>query len=287
MNIYQNGEFSKNLHKLTKYQSLAATVNDMSKQSLYAQKVNEYKNKLDKIGSVQTGGELNPGNKTLLTTITDRIQSLVPKEYEIEYKKLKSAHSSLLGYLENIQRKITSIIEERNAALAAQQEADANFKKALGEAAKKNTALQGLQADYETVTDEKKALARRLAGMNTSDAEYATLMGQLRAAQLRIADLEGQAALNDSSLHQTLNAQLTGKIAGLEAELAKARVELGNKPPTGSQNCDAEIQGILSQIDAALKVRTDMTGPSNDGIMNDLSGIAQSVLDKLSRIGSA
>ncbi len=114
MNISQNGEFSKNLHKLTKYQSLAATVNDMSKQSLYSKKVQEYRNKLDKVSGVQTGGVTKD-------EILGKIRGLVPSGWKQAYISLKEAHTKLSGELSGLIQAVSVKIQ---AFQQAKQDSD-------------------------------------------------------------------------------------------------------------------------------------------------------------------
>jgi chromosome segregation ATPase len=286
MNIYQNGEFSKNLHKLTKYQSLAATVNDMSKQSLYAQKIQEYKNKLDKIGSVQTGG-LTTAQQTKVDEVVIRVRNeLVPKEYKEAFIKLQQSHQKLLGEINQISTQIQSLIDEKDAIERQKREVATQFDQKVRELAAKDKRIAGLLTQIEGYAARIGELRAQLAGRGLTKEERARLLEQLAAAETAAGQARIEAAANNPELQAqqaSLIGSLNARIAELTAQLAQAQNNIGDTS-SGSAVCDAAIQDILTQIDSAI---TGKMTDKPDTTINNLSQFAQNVLDKLSGIGSS
>lgn len=285
MNIYQNGEFSKNLHKLTKYQSLAATVNDMSKQTLYAQKVNEYKNKLDKIGSVQTGG-LNATTQQKLSSVITRVrEELVPKAYKVELARLSEAHNNLIGQINSISINIKSLIEEKENLQAQMEKEKAKFAAVMRDLAAKDPVIQTLQSELENATAAGQRYKREMSAKGLTKAELDRLQAELDEANALAARLRAEAAAKNPALlaiHEQTIAQLQAEMASLRADLLKAQTLLATQPPSGVENCDAAIQGVLNDIDAAITNRNQQDLPSVS--IGPISQIAQDVIRKLTSI---
>jgi predicted nucleic acid-binding Zn-ribbon protein len=274
MNIYQNGEFSKNLHKLTKYQSLAATA-DMSKQSLYSQKIKEYRSKLDKIGSVQTGG----ANEQIRANISQKIGSLVSIDYKEAFFKLRAAHDGLMVQIQAIGTAVDALLQSRSKSMTAlqakQDELDTKIAKALDDLSKSDAAaaklrgqLTATSARYQLLLTQSKAnpndsaLREELAGLRTDLDRYRTQGSQM------VPGLEKEAL---DILRQQL-AQQTQEVIRLQTLLA----ERGN---TGNTDCDARITEILTAIDTELSGRTG-DQPENFNF-DKLTDAAQQVLSRL------
>ena len=279
MNIYQNGEFSKNLHKLTKYQSLAATVNDQSKQSLYSQKIKEYRNKLDKVGSVQTGGT---EYDRLKSEISSKINSLVSKDYQTAFNNLKAAHDGLMRQIDAIGNAVNGILLARNRSMTELENAKTKLTQDLENALEKlsetNTEAGNLKVALAAKGAEIKGLRKQLV-VKPGDPALKTQFDQLQA-QLAELQRKGMQIVPDVYLNGQALEILRGELTQRNQELAAAKALLAERGNTGNQECDQQIASILQTIDSELTGRVNEK-PDNSFNYEKLTTAAQEVLARL------
>jgi hypothetical protein len=159
MNIYQNGAFSEILHKLTKYQALAASAKNFSKQGIYLQKIQEYRNKLDKINYTQSGGmgeEQDKKKQEIINKINDLIQS--NNNWKQNYKTVKDAHNSLIQKVNFIEESVKRTIDEYTRLLTANQLPQVDMSKDNIEQELKDTRikLKELEEKLSKLKEENK-----------------------------------------------------------------------------------------------------------------------------------
>ena len=259
MNIYQNGEFSKNLHKLTKYQSLAATVNDMSKQSLYSRKVQEYRNKLDKVSGVQTGGVTKD-------EIISKINTLVPNGWKRAFGDLKTAHENFAIEFNNLQTLVGIKIEEINKHKANEQElldllnAEASKPKAQANPQVQASAAALAQTQAALAAATAAAIAARETGNKDAIARAEADAERLRQELIKMrSDLYN--LLEQNSLLTATNATRAAELKAastenerLKGEMEQLRVALQEalKKGSGSSDINEKCQSMLNDIYGAL-----------------------------------
>jgi DNA repair exonuclease SbcCD ATPase subunit len=285
MNIYQNGEFSKNLHKLTKYQSLAATVNDMSKQSLYAKKVEEYRNKLDKVSGVQTGG-------TSKADVMSKIRStLVPNVWRTKYEELVTAHGQLTAAISSLQPLVTTKLEDLRRAMREAENTNATQQRLLelgqGQpaAAAQSQEVGRLQTELNTLgarLDAARAagdqnqvalLQGELSTLRTShDAALAALRGKLDELSKSNAALKGE--LDNFKEKAGRVRQLQGEVEELEKQLKAARAQ-----QSMPADCKEQINTMLKEINDDIDTYNRDSNRPNDP--NNITGPTQAALDAL------
>ena len=283
MNIYQNGDFSKNLHKLTKYQSLAATVNDMSKQSLYSKKIQEYKSKLDKVGTMQTGGALTPEQKSEVGRLTSKISKLVPEGFKTEYERLKASHEAMLNMITQIARNVTGLIAQLNQNKVNEEGLNAEIRRL----AKDNIKLSDAFNESERLKGELTRKYNSLSSTTVGTDEYQQAMAEITRlrGQLQIANSTVQAQIPQDA-YRVLWEELQRQNTQLITDLLTLQEQLNRKGSTGSANCDGEIKEILNDIDNALKPREGIVTPNqatDASLLSTLTSTAQQVLDKLTQ----
>jgi phosphoglycolate phosphatase-like HAD superfamily hydrolase len=302
MNIYQNGAFSEILHKLTKYQALAASSSNSSKQSLYSQKVQEYKNKLDKMNFNQSGGVSKED-------IRRRIGELVPAGWKTAFNQLRDAHNAVALQINElaalIRKKIVecgnsggaaaaqTAIEQKHAAelgvLAAQNEtklsvAGADAAKRLGEL---NAQIVKLQEQLKAARGNKKEGEKLQTELDRLRVEATTETARLAAALEKISGLEQQIAQinreKDTRIAEldALKTELTGVQQQLAAALAE-NVKLGAITP----NCQTEIEKLLNEINEYLNERFtgDNVAPTN---FDSITGPMTTALNQLRQLATS
>ena len=291
MNIYQNGDFSKNLHKLTKYQSLAATVNDMSKQSLYSKKIQEYKSKLDKVGTMQTGG--GPYD-SVRRDISNKIKSLVPEEYKQAFIQLRDAHAAIKLQLSQIASLVNSLIRRRGEVTEKTNKVTIDGLDQLIAALNDKTdpGAKSATADLQRLHSELLRLQGELSGaeaasrerLNTQAAELQKQIAAQQAASMQYLTEQqrNQFTLQIQSQLQLLqreNASLTSQLAALSGQISSTG-------KTGVGECDEQIRSILETIDRELGDKLNDSEKPNDQttLIQSLSQTAQQVLQRLSTL---
>lgn len=233
MNNFQNGSFSGLLHKLTKYQSLAATASNSAKHSLYSRKVQEYKSKLDQMNNTQTqrGGvfKMSMQNEIKMQEITQKINGLVPKEFAEQYKLLAASHRNIVSKLKEVhdatklsaanlaaahKEEITKLEEavQRNtgaAKTAAQEALDIALKLAAGSAANQRIKDARAVRDGLAAASQKRreaaAAALNAAKKAASDASLAT-QAERDAAASALRDAQQALAKAEAELQNQLDA---------------------------------------------------------------------------------
>jgi DNA repair exonuclease SbcCD ATPase subunit len=293
MNIYQNEAFSGILHKLTKYQALAASAKDRSKQSLYSQKIQEYRNKLNEMNYVQTGGVLSPTNQTKKTEIITKIGNLLPESFKSAYDTLVTAHINLNAELQKIR---TTVQTKINAYNEAKRRQEAKSETALREL---QTKLQVAEGDSQDLVNAKNELTSRLQQIERlrqelEEARLANEKDKVKTMEAKVA--EQQAALQAAAQAPDLSTQMRQavrefavdaqqkfEVQQLQAELALAQAELARLRDQGnvSQDCDKEIEQILRVIDNTVKTVNQQQGPQVPQDISGLSQTAQGILDQL------
>lgn len=301
MNIYQNGDFSKNLHKLTKYQSLAATELNASKRALYSQKIQEYKNKMDMVKSIQTGGN----NDAKKTDILSRIKTqFVPVQWQRSYQELIKVHTQLNADLTTLQSSLSTKINQLRIAKAKSEGKMAGFNLAKHVASVVQGSSSARPDDHKAAEDlataaaaavrAEAAAAAAAASLTTSQAEKAAAEAAAEAARRDLAARQAEFDRVTAS-----NTALTGELAGAKAQLAAkdeeiARLkreledlkeELKKVPKDGltSDACDAKIEQMLTEIEGALN--SNIATPTED--IKGLSNPIQAALNALQNLATS
>ena len=268
MNNFQNGSFSGLLHKLTKYQSLAATASNSAKHSLYSRKVQEYKSKLDQMNNSQTqrGGlfQVSPENKDQVGKITQAIQKLVPDKFKTEYKLLAQHHSKLMEDLKRIkqevEQRITNITGQNEAAAQAAAAQAAALVRALAEAKRNgdqeliNLAQEAKDAHDKLMEQERKDNAEKLllANLrNKRDAEQKRIDAII--AEIKKSQLQGKSAEEIARLKQA-QADAEAAFAKAQAE-AKAAAQAAEAKAAEDANRIAALQANFENMRASLATR--------------------------------
>ena len=293
MNIYQNGDFSKNLHKLTKYQSLAATVNDMSKQSLYSKKIQEYKSKLDKVGTMQTGGGPDV-YREVRGDISKKINSLVPAEYKQAFIQLRDAHNGIKMQLSEISSLVNGLIRRRGEVTERTNKVTIDGIDQLLAALKGNTDsgatdaaadLQKLLTEFTRLQGELNAA--EAASRDKLNAQAADLQRQIAAQQAASMQYLTEQQRNQFTLQIQSQLQLLQREnASLTSQLAALSGQISSTGKTGVGECDEQIRSILETIDRELGDKLNDSEKPNDQttLIQSLSQTAQQVLQRLSTL---
>jgi hypothetical protein len=297
MNIYQNGAFSEILHKLTKYQALAASASNSSKQNLYSQKIQEYKNRLDKMNFNQSGGMtggLSPENQNTKGDIIKRIGKLVPEEFKTAYTNLLASHKYVLDQLNTLGRKVNQIISELKLCREQKIKDDTELGKIMNELRKKGddgaAAATTITEKTQQLNSLREQLTVALAGqkddsiiqdlrrrMEILQSDYAL---EIDKAQRRF-NIEG---LVDKARITTLQSQ----IADLESRLRTSQAELEDlrRNKTGSENCDTVVAEILNDITAALDGVQSRNGSPEAGIETSIDTLRSMVEEIVNKVAT-
>ena len=248
MNIYQNGAFSEILHKLTKYQALAASAKDFSKQNLYSQKIQEYRNRLDTMNFAQSGGALTQAQQTQKNNLVEQINKLLPEKFEQNYSALKKSHDYVLSQLIILKDNINGLILQKKIYDDQQREYDSQ----LSDLRKKNKDLNQKLLEKENLERELAELKAQMRQKGVADAatraRMQELQRQINAAQSSVIEILPNDGLRAQITQlSTKNGELQGQLENTAAELAQLKAR-----GSVSTNCDAEITDILTAIDGAV-----------------------------------
>jgi chromosome segregation ATPase len=296
MNIYQNGDFNKNLHKLTKYQSLAATELNASKRALYSQKIQEYKNKIDMVELIQTGGNQQLKNQ-IITKIKD---NLISSKWKDAYDNLKKSHDTVMTELSKLSTEVNAKIDYYKNRIR-----DFNEEKTRLEMAR-TIAQTVQQSSNSTDTERGTAAALQAATEGLAAATAAAADARTRGNQdaIRVADEEVRRARDDMNRLENQLRDLTERNGDLKAEVATAtakfefakaeidrlreelnsvRQELLNARSTtaNSDECNRQIELMLNEINNIVDTSVTYSNPPEQ---TQITTQSQRVLDQLRQL---
>lgn len=283
MNIYQNGAFSEILHKLTKYQALAASAKDFSKQNLYSQKIQEYRNRLDTMNFAQSGG-YDQKYKTQVDSVTGKIgQLLVSRDYMDKYKTLLDAHQYVMEKLNGIKGNVDGMKRQILSCQSKTDEQEAELKRNMQELRKKG--IEGIDLEQE-IQSLIRQLEEAKRGITNNEEDLQKKSKTIRDLQEKLES----ASDRSESLVPGLGSQLranTGRIKQLEKEIFgyisqinQLKQELLNQPKSGVASCDTLVGEILKEIDQTIMTVSTTAKPTDN--QTEIDKLKQTVEDILS-----
>lgn len=275
MNIYQNGAFSEILHKLTKYQALAASAKDFSKQNLYSQKIQEYRNRLDKMNFAQSGGVLSQDQEQRKSNLVTIIGKLLPENFTQNYLALKKSHDDVLNSLRNLKPQVMILIQQKRTIDAQQVE----YEKQLINLRKTNTDLDNKLKERDSLEKEIAILKEQVRQKGIAEATDTYRIEELER-QLRNKQKYVIQYIPNEELRLQLNVT-TSENGRLQGELNEVRKELAQLKAKGqvSTNCDAEITEILNAIDGAVSTVNQKPVADESSQISELQSLVKTMVN--------